>query len=675
MNVKVIIPPKSNLSKYVAEKLVDYILQVTNKKIPITNDINAINDNSTVIVIGNERRNKIAKQLGFKHDWRKMRIDGYVLKTIKRNRGLYIIAAGKGEVGDKYAVYRLIQEIKVNGSNISFGNYNIAETPFIKTREVIMGVACLAWDPFAYEDEIPENERAMTYDIIYNSLACQINFPDTPESHQRPKTALSRIVKKYCIENWDIDKLMKYVEQMDCYGFNSIQYSDEFEAYMHSGSLVTRRELREKLQAMMAKTRAIGNQVTLMFFGGVGFNFNGIELADWNEPLVDSKVIFPKANSMPALSYCWNEPQGRKNIEARTTYLSEYAPYIDHILTWFVDPGGCNKNGCTISTCMAILNYQYKIFKMKNPDMKATYNIWPFASEHNMGYRLVDNAVPNVSSSRSWGGTYSWKFFKNNISNLHPDIMIASRKYTPEIAAQCRKWNRKYGIWSWYTSDQECTASLHVEAERLGREFAALDKDTKELEYFSIPSNCHSLNAAGIYIAAKLLWHSQRDPWNILKEFCSNVFGPKISRSVYAGYSAIAKIRNHDVDGDSAFGADYIGAGTDDPDKDAKVAGLALKQLKVAEVDEKWVSKIPLAYDRKELLDDLKEHLNMIYQYSLFRSAYVKLSAKEKIRPRDIQKLPKIEKFKKSGGMLEWRKVQILLKTLHSPEDNKKKRI
>lgn len=658
--LKIVVPTGSRLSRIAAEKLTDYLSKVSGESYPVIADKAEVINDDIFVIIGNEKRNRFSRKIGFSYDWSKMRPDGYVLKTINKNGKKYIIAAGNDEIGDKYAIYRLIKELKVEGKKISIENYEIALNPFIKTREVFMGDADHLWDPFVYEDEVPKEERGVVCDIIDNTLACQLNFPDTPASKNRKKAALWRILKKYCIENWEKEKLVRYMDQMDVYGFNSIQFCDLFESYFASGCFVTRREWREKLLEMMKRTRELGNRISLQLWADAVFVFPGKVISDWDDPLCDEKAAFPKGT---LTTFCWNDKKERKNIQAAIKYLSGYAPYVDHIVTHFNDPGGCRRNGCTIGSCIEIMNYQYHAFKKINPGIKATYNLWPLTSNF-PGYRMVDLEGARAEYSSPWRGTYSFWYFTKVVDKLDPSIMVANRKYTAQIADYyCKKWNRKYGIWSWYNCDQEIVASLHVEAERLGREFAELPGEaSRNIEWFSVPSNCHSLNSASLYIASSLLWEPKRNPFEILSEFCELVFGPKISKAVCFGYVAIARIRNHDVNGDTAFLSDYLGAGTDNPEEDAWIAREALENLKDITIDGSWVSKIPMAVERKEILDDLKDHLKMVYQYAVFRTEYVKLAKQKRIYPDDLRKLPRIEKLKVSGGMIEWRKAQLFLR-------------
>ncbi|HOQ82348.1 MAG TPA: hypothetical protein PLL89_04720, partial [bacterium] len=72
-------------------------------------------------------------------------------------------------------------------------------------------------------------------------------------------------------------------------------------------------------------------------------------------------------------------------------------------------------------------------------------------------------------------------------------------------------------------------------------------------------------------------------------------------------------------------------------------------------------SKIPGVFDREIMLDDLREHVKMIHQYAKFRWVYLKLSKKSQITLSDWKKLPVVEKFKNTGGMIEWRKAQSIL--------------
>ena len=296
--------------------------------------------------------------------------------------------------------------------------------------------------------------------------------------------------------------------------------------------------------------------------------------------------------------------------------------------------------------------------------MTASFNVWPLTSEA-YGYRKEDVCGLPIQRSRSWSGTFSWNNFVKNIHLLDPEIMVANRKYDPEIAALCRSWQRGYELWTWYNCDQEITASLHVEAERLGREFGSLPEEAaKNVELISVGSCCHSLNSASLYIAAVLLWEPKRHPFEILKEFCKLVFGPKIADAVYMGYNAVARIRNHDVNGDSAFDTRYLGAGTTEPADDYRLSSDACEALHSVKEDESWVSKIPMAVDRTELLEDLKDHLGLIRQYAKFRIEFERLAGKSKITKNDIASLPVVEKLRRSAGMIEWRKYNEIITAL-----------
>jgi hypothetical protein len=653
VSLKIIVPEKGEISKYAAVHLQNYIQSVAGSPIAIIPDSSRQAETSDCIVIGSPQRNKQAAQAGFSFGQKDLRKDAYALKTIKQNGRTIVIAAGVTEHGDKYAVHHLIRNLPIHGNTVLLEIQDVLINPFIKYREVILGDAC-PWDPFVYVDEMPENKLCRTYDIIFNSRAARLNCPD----EKRGKAALRRIVEKYCIENWNETKLKAYIEQMDAFGFNSIQFSDEAENYLHSGCLVTRRGWREKLLGMMRQTRKIGNRVTLLTWGAYGWLMNGKRVvADWNDPLCDEPIIFSPDFPIKD-SKCWNDPEGRRMIQAHMDYMSEYMPFSDHVISHFFDPGGCSKNGCTMGTCMRIMNHQFETFGKKNPRLTATFNVWPLASDHD-GFSTKEVCS---SHSSTWTCSFNWWMFTKVVDLLHPDIMIASRKYDSEIAALCKKWGRKYGLWAWYTSDQEITASLHVEAERLGREFGTMPPQAGDiLEYVSMPVNCHGLADASAYIAARLMWFPARDPFEILREFCLCVFGPKLAKAVYDGYHAIARIRNRDIAGDSAFNDSYLGAGTPDPDADATLAGSALAGLECARADRTWVSKIPLAVNRDEMIEDLRDHLKIVYQYACFRSTFLDLVRQERISPLDWKRLPAIDRLGVSGGMIEWRKAAEIL--------------
>jgi len=652
MNLKIVVPERLIVSYHAIELLKNYLEKVLKIPVEVTSDISTKLKNSHLIIVGGPDRNRHPDAYRNFKEIKNLREDGYLLKTVSEDKRIIIFAGGKTEKGDKYAIYHLMRIWKQLEMK-KFRFPDICLNPFIKIREVIFGDAC-PWDPFFYEDQIAINERVETYDTIFNSAACRLNCPDV----SKKKYALRKVVEKYCYENWDTEKLKNYVNQMDVFGFNSIQFSDEAESYMHSGCLITRRQLREKIISMMEQTRKTGNRVSFMNWGAYGWiQNNKCVVSSWDDPLCDEKIFFSPAFPLKE-SKCWNTAQGRKMIQAHINYLSQYMKYADHVITHFYDPGGCNENGCTIGTCVRIMNFQTKTFRKINPDLQVSFNLWPLTSNHESFSK--NDVYPGLIGT--WSRTFTWWNFTKVVDLLEPSIMIASRSFDREIAENCLKWKRKYGLWTWYTSDQEITASLHVEAERLGREFGQMPEHAGSiLEYICVPSNCHVLNSASIYIAARLLWEPMRNPFEILKEFCHCVFGPKVSHAIYAGYYAVARIRNRDINGDSAFYDGYLGAGTPDVENDIEISGEALYKLNRISIDEDWVPSIPVAFDRKEHLEDLREHVKLIHQYARFRRTFLKLSRKSRISGSDWKKLPVVEKFKNTGGMIEWRKARDIL--------------
>jgi hypothetical protein len=657
MSFRIILPPQGDISHQAGVILQRYLSQVTRSEIPMCSASTETPSEATILVIGNSERNPLANRVGFYQDWTGIRPDGYALRTLRRGSQTFVVAAGCDAEGDLNAVFRLMRKAIVCGHRVSFADCDLVLSPFIKAREVIMGNA-VPWDPFHVESEIPVNERVRTYDVLYDTPACQLNFADrTTDQAQGPKVALRRVVERYCLEAWSAERAKRYVLQMNASGFNSIQLYDEWETYLHSGCLTTRRQWREQILRMIRQARDLGNRVTLQTWGGKSWKQNGIRvISDWDDPLCDEPVVFPKPE--PFSSPCWHDPTDRRAIEDHLHYLSGYISHVDHVISHYADPGGCNLNGCTIGTAVELMNHQVDVFRAVNPRIQATFNTWPLTSKVT-GYRLE-----NVHHRSTWNRTFSWWHFAQVVRRLHPEIMIANRRHERQVADCCRRWGRKYGIWDWYSSDQEITASLHVEAERLGRQFSSIaDEASMDLEYYSVPNNCHGLSGATIYIAGQLLWTPRRDPFEILREFCQCVFGPKCAEAFYRGYEAVARIRNRDVEGDPAFDDSYLGAGTPDPRADAEQSGAALEALRNATPDPEWVSRIPMATKAEDLREDLMDHLTMIHQYSLFREALRKLLPKSRILPEEWKALPKVERLRVSGGMLEFRHAADILKT------------
>jgi len=635
----IFVSPTLSISKIAVDYLRNYIGCVTGETPALIVAGGGEKINCDCIVIGNEKRNPLAHGKGVQHLVAPLRPDGYVLKTVSVDGHKVVVVAGNEEVGDKYAIHHLIRELEVGNGQISFGDYNIVVNPFFKTRTVLLATANrLDSSPH------PNNNKIVPSRLHKQGLS-------------------SSVLKRYHYEGWSAEKLDKYVKQLDFYGFNALHLSDEHYSYAHgSACFVTRRQHREKIVRMLKLAEELGNQRVFSIWGGTIFHHKpDTVIADWDDPLCDTRPWF---SCFAKNQLCWNDPKGRNFIQRHLQYLSGYAPFVDHIVSHFIDPGGCARQCCTIATAMEIMNYEYGLFRKGNANMGASFNVWPLTSSA-YGYRKNDYAGLYIKEPRSWSGTFTWNNFTKHIGLLDPDIMVANRRYDPEIAELCRRWKRGYDLWTWYNCDQETFGSLHVQAEQMGREFGNLPAEASEqVDRIMIGSCAHGLNSATLYIGAALLWNPKRDPFEILKEFCNLVFGPKIAEAMYMGYHAIARIRNHDVDGDSAFDYNYLGAGTAEPKEDYRLASEASEALTPVVEDTGWVSKIPMAVDRAELIEDLKEHLEMVRQYAEFRIAFERLAGKARFTKEDVAALPVVEKLKNSGGMIEWRKYNAIVTAL-----------
>ena len=187
----IVVPPESQISKHAAVRLQSFIEKACGKapKVQEKTALGGESDGQVVIAIGNADSFAGLEKFGLAADLAKLNHDGYMLRTAYANGRTYILTLGRSEKAAVNAVWQLIREANIENGAISVPQLAVAQSPWIKTREVTL------YSPWIRDD-----------------------LKSTPFP--------TRLAEKYILRNWDEDRLRNYVDLMDSFGYNSIETND-----------------------------------------------------------------------------------------------------------------------------------------------------------------------------------------------------------------------------------------------------------------------------------------------------------------------------------------------------------------------------------------------------------------------------------------------------------------
>ena len=231
----IVVTPKSTLAKHAAQRLASFIEKVSGKA-PEIQEKTALSSESkdvTIIAIGTAEGFKDINRFKLEDDLQKIKHDGYILKTLNDDGSNYILALGKLEKGAVNAIWRLMRELNVDKKCVSADSLSLAESPFFKGREAMLGNQWIR---------------------VRRNLGFVGDFP-------------ASLAKKYCTYNWDTDRLKKYTDMLDSFGFNGFQL---WELWLQLNLLqdVTRQQVREKIALMCEHAhKKNGQKVSLFVYG------------------------------------------------------------------------------------------------------------------------------------------------------------------------------------------------------------------------------------------------------------------------------------------------------------------------------------------------------------------------------------------------------------------------
>ncbi|GEM_PF-3182434 len=350
--------------------------------------------------------------------------------------------------------------------------------PLIRTREVMMGDS----------STVPMEQMISPLGDETQSV--------TPE-----------IFARYSPENWDLPKLKRYCDMLKAFGYNSIQFTDCWESYLDAGWgqdggrwpkagqdgwTAQCRDWPAKVDALGDYARSIGMRASIFFWGNAPFDYRTGRLY-WAQ--------------------CPNDPAEREILEQYWEHQIRHAPHFDHFITHWGDPGGCNRNGCTIETAQRIHVDLLNRFRRLNPRIESSFSLWMLTSPTFgkwPGYKGVETIAR--------GGILP----DDVVLCVHAEHRVFDEKDVRDIVAS----GRRAGMWTWYCVNNEIMPSMFGRTRALKEFFAALPADAPELfAWQSIDNNNHILNMDSLYVCAQLMLDRQADPVAAQRQFLIGALG------------------------------------------------------------------------------------------------------------------------------------------------------
>ncbi|MEW5977340.1 MAG: glycoside hydrolase family 20 zincin-like fold domain-containing protein [Acidobacteriota bacterium] len=299
------------------EVLADYLERVTGSRPPILNP--SQNPRSGTRIVLREEPDRTARP------------DAYQLICNRNPREVTVTASGPE--GLKYGVYRLIREMRQEGREIWIPTLAVAESPWLKTRELF--VAEIEWHP-------------------------------TPGE----KPLLAEFQKRFDWPNWGVSRLEGYADMVDAMGYNAIMLNDSRPLWQYAGDFISPEEGTHKVQALYRRARMNGMATSLFLWGQQGIQD---ALSARNCPRIPGQYADMKAN--------WKR------------LLDAHGDLVDRWVLHWGDPGGCKVRDCTINTPQAVTNEFAALAAGMGPASQVTFSLWALRWGAWRGYDHWDSVV------------------------------------------------------------------------------------------------------------------------------------------------------------------------------------------------------------------------------------------------------------------------------------------
>jgi hypothetical protein len=535
----VVAQPKSAIEKRIVGRLAAYLNEVLQATPEIAATLDDVPAGGQAVVLCNEAvAPPVPVNIPSGTD------EAFTLVTAEVEGRRLIVAAGAAGKGLKRAVQRLVIASEQTPGALVFEGLDLHERPWIPAREWTI----CPWTPDAVR-------------------GCFTN----PYADKRLNIYL-----------YDDERLARYVEMFDWFGYSGAQLIDTCYTWAQFGSVEAAHDWQKRVAGHL---RDNAQEASLWAWTA---EFSGF---GWNDP----EAAYAPKEGVAAVE----DPDVRRTFEKYYRAYAELAPDVDRFIAHFYDPGRLTEQADAFDY-MRLLE---SMLREKNPAIQMGVDCWARG--------------PDYFEALADSGFNHYLLLPTSSPEAFPP---GSREALHQRAAEL---GLHVGIWGWYTTEYETDqlASMYVNASVIKDAYSRIGRaaEIHPVEYWSEMEAHHLNNIYSMYVAGQLLWDPDRDPHAALAELTSAVWGPNAGKEVYEALCLIEDVRSGPAWETYWWTRPEHRVGTENPAQDLQRAERASSVLARLESDRGYVPKIPLPFPPRNFVELMLPHLEQIRRYAQFR--------------------------------------------------------
>ena len=477
--------PGDPLCSRTAAKLAEYLAEQTGTKPPVLgeHELEAAAAHATLIILDGSENQRLLSKLAVKAEVPSDRADAYALKVVHKDARWIVAACGHRPAGAKYAAYRLMEEMQIDGHDARIGPLDLRASPFFTIRSV----------------------------SLFNIWRVPVE-----------------VIRQCNLESWPAEKIQRSIDTYDAFGFNAVETHDRFhEDFLKAVYGITRAQWRDKVYALCDRAHENGMTVFLRLWG------NSVALPV--KEIKDGYTPFGFDNLAPDI------PEERKRwaTEIRDYASKNYAGHIDHLIGHWADAGGVHPGShATVKDSMLLHNELVQAFRAINPKIASTFNLWGMANPRGKrgwpGYEdhhsicdagVLPADVGIAQTTRARSRAYDENVTRDILAAGHPAAVWTWRRADTEV---------RFG-------DAGLRIRIHGV---MGDYFHNLPQSARQLQWHNIERNHHGIATdVNYYIAGKLMWDPKTDVDAALRKYCELVFGDANAAAIAEAFNTIEASR------------------------------------------------------------------------------------------------------------------------------------
>lgn len=385
------------------------------------------------------------------------------------------------------------------------------------------------------------------------------------------------------IHSYGPKQLNAYVAMMGSFGFNGCQLMETCYNYAVFGSMQADQEWQRML---IEQVRQNGQAASLWVWAAEFSGFGWVD-PEFSQVAVPAKGAFEDAATRPM-------------FEKYYDHYASLCPQVQRLFAHFYDPGRL-KDKEDVFKYLRLLETKAKA---KNPDIEMGIDFW--AADPDYLNSIVDH------------GFKDFLLLELTFPQAYPGTK------RQELHEQARKLGVQLGIWGWYTTEYESDQlpSMYVNAQVLKSVYQEIKRGAQAFHpvtYWSEMEATHLVNFFSMYASAQLLWNPDRDPYEILNEIVTGIWGPTNAPAVLAAVELIQDVRSGPSWNTFWWKQSGYRIGTADPREDVARVTASLAALETMKTDPSFVPKFPLPFVPQVFVELMLPHLEQIKQFAEFR--------------------------------------------------------